>query len=197
MTIGSRASLVLLLLATLLPLPLRAQDDLAAAIFQQLGAQQHGAVHYVEKKYLNILDVPLTQSGRLLYQSPDLLIREQHTPNRERFTFDGRQVTIQNGSSTKKVSLERLPALQVFLDSLKAVMAGDRVALQRNFSVAAAGSLERWTLELTPLDARLRPFLNRIQFAGSRGELTRIKSYEVDGDWSDMELRPDTAADVQ
>jgi outer membrane lipoprotein-sorting protein len=196
MTIGARVS-VIALLVMLFSTPLQAQDDLAAAIFQQLGAQQHSAVRYVEKKYLKIIDVPLTQSGRLLYQPPDRLIREQLTPNQERFTFEGRQVTIQNGSSTKKVSLERLPALQVFLDSLKAVMAGDRTALQRNFSVAATGSLDHWTLALTPLNAQLRPYVTRIQFEGNRSELTRIKTYEVDGDWSDMELRPDTTTDAQ
>ena len=71
--------------------------------------------------------------------------------------------------------LKRAPELRGLLSGFTALLTGDAAALERNFSVAANGSDDAWTLELTPTDTRARRRLQQIEVNG-RADVPRCFS---------------------
>jgi hypothetical protein len=85
--------------------------------------------------------------------------------------------------------MHRYPQIQPFVESIRATLAGDRNALERIFHVEFAGSVERWSLTLVPLDHQLARAIKQVQIDGSRDQLLRIEIRRADGDRSLMTLR--------
>jgi hypothetical protein len=74
----------------------------------------------------------------------------------------------------------------VWVESVRATLAGDRQALHRYFRVRATGQMAAWTLELTPFDNDLADVVNRIVITGTQDRLNRIEIEERGGDRSLM-----------
>jgi len=201
MITGLNRSFLTLLFCCALSTPLHA-EELLSKIFRQLGDGANHDATYLERKYISFLDVPLSHSGRMSFLPPDTLVRQQRSPSRQTFTVIGQQVTIEKmsgqtaekGSEIKQISLQTLPPLLIFAEAMRAIMLGDMARLQKYFSVSASGSVDRWVLTLSPLDKQMKALIDKVQFLGQSGVVTGIKTYEVDGDWSDMQLTP-VAAD--
>jgi len=71
-------------------------------------------------------------------------------------------------------------------------LAGDRGALERIFHLDFAGSLERWSLVLVPLDSKVKQSVAQVRIDGMRDQLQRVEIRQPDGDRSLMTLRPST-----
>jgi hypothetical protein len=91
------------------------------------------------------------------------------------------------------LDLHRYPQIQPFVESIRATLAGDRSALERIFHVAFAGSVDRWSLTLVPLDHQLARTVKQVQIDGSRDQLSRVEIRQADGDRSLMTLRTPAA----
>jgi hypothetical protein len=70
------------------------------------------------------------------------------------------------GSPPRSFGLNRAPELRGLLSGFTALLAGDPAALERNFSIAANGREDAWTLELTPTDKRAQRRLQQIVVNG-------------------------------
>ena len=72
---------------------------------------------------------------------------------------------------------------------MRAILAGDRSALEQIFQVSFDGALDKWTLSLVPLDAKAIRVIERIRVDGARDALLAVHIQQADGDHSVMTIR--------
>src|ERR1700688_4614104 len=151
-------------------------------VMSLLAVRRHGRVEFVEQKFLAILSRPVESSGELLYDAPDRLEKRTLLPRAETLVLAGSQLTMQRGGHARVLDLRRYPQIQPFVESIRATLAGDRGALERLFHVEFAGSGERWTLILVPVEHQLARTVKQVQIDGSQDQLQRVEIRQTDGD---------------
>ncbi|KON80549.1 outer membrane lipoprotein carrier protein LolA [Azoarcus sp. PA01] len=194
-----RAGLIPLLCAVALAItaPLRAAGADAWTIEQlmhTLGTQRSGRAHFVERKYLAILDAPVESSGELRFRAPDRLEKITLEPRAESLVLEGNTVTVMRGERRHVVQLSDYREIAAFIDSIRATLAGDRAALERTYAASLAGTSRAWTLTLLPRAPKMAEVVLRITISGSDAQLRGIEILQADGDRSVMEIVPERAA---
>jgi hypothetical protein len=164
------------------------------AVMGLLAMRQHGRVEFIEQQFLAVLDHPVESSGELRYDAPDHLEKRTLLPRPENLVLAGGELTVERGGRRHVLDMHRYPQIQPFVESIRATLAGDRGALERVFHVEFAGSVERWSLVLVPLDRQLAKTVKQVQIDGSRDQLLRIEIRQADGDRSLMTLRAAAAS---
>ena len=71
---------------------------------------------------------------------------------------------------------------------IRRTLAGDRKALERVYHLALNGDTERWTLVLTPLNAKVGKVIARIRMEGARDGVRSVEILQADGDSSLMTI---------
>jgi len=153
-------------------------------LLQLLAARRHGHVAFNEVHRLAMLDRPLQSSGELLYEAPDRLEKRTLEPKPEELLLDHGVLTARRGGHSRVLALRDYPQIVPFLESIRATLAGDRAALERYFAVQYSGSLEHWTLELTPADPEVARAVDHIRITGERDAVRSVEIHETDGDGS-------------
>ncbi len=161
------------------------------ALMALLAEHPHGRASFVETRHLALLDRPLEARGELIYRPPDRLERHAHQPREESAILDGDTLTLVREGRRRELSLSENPQLGLLIDSLRAVLAGDRERLEARYVVSHAGIPDAWVLDLVPKEAALSPTLRRIHLVGRGGRLTRFELIETDGDRSVVEIGAD------
>jgi len=134
---------------------------------------------------MRVLDKPLVVSGQLSWLGGDRLERRVDTPSKETSTIaDGEVTQERDGKKPRSFSLKRAPQLGVLLDSFVALLGGDPSRLGESFDVKVAHDADRWTLTLTPRDARVVKQIARIQVYGKGTAARCMRMDEGDGDLS-------------
>ena len=141
---------------------------------------------FVEKKFIAMLDKPVESSGELFYSAPDYLEKRTLRPKPESMILDRGSLVIERGRQKRELQLQDYPDLAAFIDSIRATLAGDRKALERNYRLSLNGTAEHWTLQLLPLDEEIRTVVKRIRIAGVRDAVRSIEISQADGDSSLM-----------
>ncbi len=180
----------LLLLFSLPVLQLKADGTDIKTVFEKIAAQALNDVQYIEKKYSGFLDDSMILSGVLRYRPPDTVIREQKTPEVLCIKIKGNIVSILRNGETKLVKLDGAPALQVFVDSLRAILSGDFDSLNIHYSIEFSGDVSSWKMVLRPRDNNLGGYIDNIKFEGKLGLIRKIEIHEDDENWSEMSLEP-------
>jgi outer membrane lipoprotein-sorting protein len=162
-------------------------------VLHSLAARRHDRVSFVEQQFLALLKRPVESSGELLYDAPNRLEKRTTLPHAETLIVDGEMLTMQRGRRSRVLDLKSYPQILPFVDSIRATLAGDRAALERLFRLDFSGAANRWTLDLTPLDAGLGKTVSRIRIDGAGDELLKVEIRQADGDRSLMTLRYDGA----
>ena len=139
---------------------------------------------FVEKKFIAMLDKPVESSGELFYTAPDRLEKRTIKPKPETIILDHGTLVIERGRRKHGLQLQDYPELGAFIDSIRGTLAGDRNALERNFRLSLDGTVERWTLELLPVDGKMQAAVARIRIAGARDAVRSIEITQTDGDSS-------------
>ena len=171
------------------PAPAAGAPDALDGVMHSLALRRHGQVSFVEQQFLSMLKRPVESYGELIYDAPNRLEKRTIEPRPETLVVEGDVVTVQRGRRSHVLDLKAYPQILPFVESIRATLAGDRAALERLFRLEFAGSEMRWTLVLTPLDARLAKTVAQIRIDGSRDELSRVEIRQPDGDRSLMTLR--------
>jgi hypothetical protein len=169
-----------------------ASSDLDA-VMALLAMRQHGRAEFIEQQFLAVLDHPLESSGELRYDAPDHLEKRTLSPRPETLVLAGGVLTVERGGRRRVLDMHRYPQIQPFVESIRATLAGDRSALEKVFHVEFAGSVERWSLVLVPVDQHLKQTVARVEIDGSRDQLLKVEIRQADGDRSLMTLRPATS----
>ena len=172
------------------PAPLRetAAPD-AAALIARLARPVPSSTAYAEIRFVHLLKTPLVQHGELEYGGAGKLGKRVEQPYRETMTIDAGSVEVQRkGRSTRHFPLDRAPELQALLAGFSALLGGDAAALGKIFDIRFVDNAPKWTLTLTPHEARLAKHLHEIVVDGSDDEPHCFSLHETDGDASVMLL---------
>ena len=141
---------------------------------------------FVEKKFIAMLDKPVESSGELFYTAPDYLEKRTIKPKPESMILDHGKLLIERGRQSHELQLADYPELAAFIDSIRATLAGDRKALERDYRLRLDGTAEHWTLQLLPLDERVQAVVKRILITGVRDAVRGLEIFQADGDSSIM-----------
>jgi len=160
-------------------------------LLQLFAARRHGHVSFTEVHEFAMLKHPLQSSGELLYEAPDHLEKRTLSPRPETLTLDHGILTAQRGQRSRQLALNDYPQVVPFVESIRATLAGDRAALERYFHVQFDGTLEDWSLLLTPIDPQVTRSVQQIRLAGSRELLHTVEIRLTDGDRSLLSIGPD------
>lgn len=159
-------------------------------LMEELARHKSGQAHFVEKRFLSVLDAPLVSSGDLSFTAPDRLEKRTLQPKPELVQLDGDSVTIDRGRQHLSFGLDEHPELGALIESLRATLNGNRQALERNYSLTLSGRRERWQLALVPNDARVAALVAHLNLNGSNGRVLGVEYIEPNGDRSMMTIEP-------
>ncbi|MGH8178755.1 MAG: LolA-related protein, partial [Steroidobacter sp.] len=159
------------------------------ALIARLARPAPATVAFTEVRFSPLLKQPLIVSGELGYAGATHLDRRVLTPYREQTAIRGDSVRVEReGEPARSFALKRAPELRGLLNGFTALLAGDAVAIRRNFDAAVTGAEDGWRLELTPTDARARRRLKRIIVSGAADEPRCFSMLNADGGASVMLL---------
>ena len=175
MTSGSRRHRVAgLLLGALLPWTAVAAMAVAIdadSLLARIKITPPATIAFTEVRFSRLLKQPLIVSGRLGFLAVDQLDRTIDKPYSERTEIRGTLVkVVREGERERTFGLTRAPELQTLVNTLSALLSGNRAALERDFRVEAQADADgpgRWTLTLTPRDTRGARRLQSVSLIGS------------------------------
>lgn len=170
--------------------PAAAADWNVTRLFEMLSRERPGRTLFKEKKHLAILDRPVESSGELTFTPPHTLEKRTVLPKPERVVVDRERVTLERGGKTYSMGLRENPQVAILVESIRGTLAGDLAALTRTYSAGLDGDPAGWRLKLRPLDPSLATLVERIEIAGSQGQVKTVEIFQADGDRSVMSLAP-------
>ena len=160
-----------------------------AALMATLAQRRVAEAHFQETQYLSILTQPLHSEGVLIYRAPDYLEQRVERPAPQDMIVQHGQLTMQLGRRRRTVPLADYPQLAPLLESLRATLAGDGRQLQRLFEVRLSGTLEDWTLGLTPRGGALDAALSAIELHGTGTQIRTVRFRQRNGDHALLQIR--------
>ena len=181
--------LAVLLCLTLATAPALAAWDVAQ-LMAELAKNPGGRALFTEKKYIALLDKPVTSSGEMRYVAPDFLEKRTLQPRPELLLLDKDAITLERGKQKITLRLTEQPEILAFVDSIRGTLSGNRQALERNYALYLSGSREAWSLTLSPSNARIAELVTRITLGGSRQQVRSVEYLQADGDRSVMSIDP-------
>ena len=177
-----------LILAGALPSLSHAADWGIDQLMHALAQTRAGHARFVETKSIAMLDQPVESSGELFYTAPDTLEKRTVKPKPETMRVEGDKLVIERGRQKYRLQLQDYPELAAFIDSIRGTLAGDRKALERTYQLSLEGSASAWTLQLVPINAKMKQVVARIRISGVRDEVRSIDVSQTDGDSSQMRI---------
>jgi outer membrane lipoprotein-sorting protein len=137
---------------------------------------------FTETKTDPMLMVPVIVSGRLLWRAPDRVEKITTAPREESFVIDGSTVTITRPPDiTRSIPVNADPRLTGLVESLRAVLAGDRKGLERYFTLAMTGDRSAWRLTLTPRTTSMREALVSVVYTGRDARIETVVTTDASG----------------
>jgi hypothetical protein len=181
--------LALAAVAAFAPAPAARAADAPFGAEQLMGAlaqRPESAVRFTETRHSDALREPLVTTGELRYRrtagGSERLERRVQTPFAERYVIEDDRVTIERGDATRTLRLDALPLLRAFIDTIRATLAGDLVALRRHYAVVFSGAREDWVLALLPADPEIAELVTSVRIAGNADRIRSMEVLERSGD---------------
>lgn len=159
-------------------------------LMRTLGQVSAGEALFTERRQVLQLEQTLQSSGRLSFAAPDRFVRETLKPRAERMEVSGNTLTLRQGSRSHTLALDSNPEATAIVEAIRGTLTGNTALLQRHFDSRVSGSLERWTLELVPREARMRGQVAQVQVSGRQAALREVRILLADGDSSVMRIEP-------
>ena len=172
-----------------------AQDGLDALLtsFQRIEALE---CRFHEEKRIALLSAPIVTDGTIHYARPGRLARRVTSPSPQVVLIDGSTLSMSEGGHAERIDLSSQPVVRSFVDAIVQLLAGDRAALERSYTLAMeASGASGWRLTMRPRSAPLSNLLESVIFEGSGSSLTRMVLTETSGDvatttFSDVDTAP-------
>lgn len=170
-----------------------AEDTLSAAdVMAQMREVHESSAHFTERRTMAMLSAPLETRGTLRYEAPDMLVKHTLQPRQEKFTVRGDRLTVVEGRDRlRSLSLSDQPQIGALVESIRATLSGNLETLERYYTVAVTGTLDAWTLDLTPRDEDLAAFVTLIEITGAGAAIRTVDTRESNGDRSVMTVFED------
>jgi hypothetical protein len=161
-------------------------------LMRLLAQRRHGEADFNEVRYLSVLSEPLRSSGVLIYDAPDHLEQRILQPHAETVVLDHGILTLRRGRRERSMPLAQQPQIAPLVDSIRALLAGERATLEQRFTLQFTGSLEHWVLRLTPRAPALSSSVREIDMSGERDAVRQVQLQARNGDRSLMQIQPRT-----
>ena len=171
-------------LAVLLGAGLALAETPLEAAMRALAARTSGQADFLEEKALPELALPLPSTGTLSWQAPDRLEKRTEDPIRERLTVEGDRLTFERPDQgiRRELSLDQSPELRPLVEAVRSTLAGDLATLRRYYGIGFEGDpAGEWRMVLTPLSARLRVAVQRIEVTGRADAVLGVVTQGSDG----------------
>jgi outer membrane lipoprotein-sorting protein len=165
-----------------------------AQLTQLLSQVKSGEASFTEKRTVSLLDRTLESSGRLSFAAPDSFVRETLKPRQDKVAVVGNSVTLSAGGRSRTVPLDSVPEAAIIVDAIRGTLTGNRALLERHFVSTVSGTAQRWSLELVPIEPRLRELAQSVQLVGQQSLVREVTVTMADGDRSVMSIEPMAAA---
>ena len=159
-------------------------------LMQTLAETKPSRATFTEKKQIALLDQPVESSGELFFTAPDYLEKRTLLPKPETLIVNGQKILIERGSKTYYFTLQNLPELAAFINSIRGTLAGDLKSLKRDFQLHLEGGTDKWSLQLTPTNEKMKTLLRHIRIAGFNNQIQNIEILQTDGDSAVMSIKP-------
>ena len=174
----------------LLVLPAMAASFDVAQLMDGLARQPGGLATFTETRHLALLDKPLVSTGEMHFTPPDRLEMRTLTPKPEYMLLDRDRITLERDQRRMTIRLGSRPEVLAFVDSVRGLLAGNRVSMERNYLMQLQGEAARWVLTLYPKDAEIAALIQRITVSGAHNQIRTIEYLQADGDRSVLAIEP-------
>lgn len=157
----------------------------AGSLFRALATIRGLQAKFEERKTLALLRAPLVSSGVLYYHHGGYLLRHVQQPTESHARITPTALELRTAQQSQRIDLRQRPDLKLFVESLTRVLAGDRAALERAYTVIflAPKQLEAsWQLKLTPKQAPLNQLVRSLVFTGRGYAIEQLVVEEANGD---------------
>jgi len=161
-----------------------------SSLMTQIAKTNVKSYRFSEKKFYSFLKKPTEVSGELVFKKPDTLEKNIIT-NSKKATYrivGDKLFIIKPDKKMRKVLLNNYPEILALANSLRALFAGRIDVLKQFFDIEINGTLQNWTLTLTPTDIDLEEKIEFMEIKGAHLSLKKITIKETDGDKSVLTL---------
>ncbi len=185
--VGALAGTLAGVLAGVLAGMAQAQDAPPAdldALMRRFAAAPGFEARFEEEKRIALLAVPVRSEGRIYFAPPGRLLRRVERPDPSVALIADGRLRMRQGDRREELRVDDNPVLRGFIDSFRAVLAGDRAALERFYEARYQPNAETgaWEVTLRPRDAALARFLREIELRGRGAVIREMRMVEVSGD---------------
>ncbi|MDZ7663059.1 LolA-related protein [Thiohalophilus sp.] len=162
-----------------------AQADFLDQKLVEISSRDELSAKFVDIWRADYLDEDIVSRGNLHFKKPDTLIKKVTEPEKIIYTVSNDTVKIEKDNETKHIKLSEHPDLAVGIYALRALLQGNRAALDKIFLHQLRYSDERfqsWTLELFPKSSHNKQKIEQITVTGNKSNLQKLKVYYANGD---------------
>ncbi|HSV81058.1 MAG TPA: LolA-related protein, partial [Ramlibacter sp.] len=146
-------------------------------------------VRFQEVRESPWLSAPVTSSGTM-HSKPDALEKRVESPRQETWRLLPDRIEWVGAGGTKQILFSQAPALAALSDVMRRVVAGDIVALERDFRIQLSGDERVWRAQLQPRSAEVSRHLEQVELQGTGGQLQVIIVVERQGERTTTRLNP-------
>ncbi len=143
-------------------------------------------IYFVERRTNRLLTKPLTLKGNIRFSADGTLSKKIEEPFQERVTISARHVELERKDKIKRLALDRRPDVKAFYVGIQALLDGDAATLLESFDVTLTERGDRWSLNLTPREKKLRKFVAHMVISGIASQVRMVRTEQPDGNWQEM-----------
>ena len=149
------------------------------------------AVTFQEVRESPWLAAPMMSRGTM-HSTPQSLEKRVESPRQEtwRLLPDRVEWVGPGEAGRKQIMFKDAPTLAMFSDLMRRVVAGDIVALERDFTIQLRGDERAWTAQLQPRKPEIARQLESVELQGTGARLQVIIVAERQGERTTTRLQP-------
>lgn len=163
----------------------------AAELQRLLQSSPRTAVAYQELRESPWLAAPMTSRG-MMHSTAQSLEKRVESPRQEtwRLLPDRVEWVGPGAAGRKQILFSDAPALATLSDVMRRVVAGEIVALEREFTIELRGDERAWTAHLKPRKPEIARQLESVELQGTGARLQVIIVAERQGERTTTRLQP-------
>ena len=146
-------------------------------------------VSFQEQRESPWLSAPMISRGTMR-SSPNALEKRVESPRQEIWRLLPDRIEWVGAGGSKQILFSQAPALAALSDVMRRVVAGDIVALERDFRIQLSGDERAWRAQLQPRSTDVSRHLEQVELQGTGGQLQVIIVVERQGERTTTRLAP-------
>lgn len=180
-----RAAALLLLAVTL---PAHA-EELLGDILRRLAEPPVVRAQFVQERLISDMTRPTLSRGRITVSRRDGVLWQIESPVKLVLAFTPGGIVETGADGVRRSRGQRPGAIEAEVARImQGILGADEGSLKANFDAVAEGSLERWTIRLTPRAREMARFLRAVRLGGGR-HLEAIEIEETSGNTTTIRMR--------